>query len=78
MTDLSKADWGRIFAKAWLDPAFKAAFEADPRAAIAKYADELDIDPKADFVPAAPDGVTEAQLKDMLSGNDQFEHMYCC
>jgi hypothetical protein len=78
MTDLSKADWGRIFAKAWLDPEFKTAFEADPRAAIARYADDLDIDAAADFIPPAPDGVTEQALKDMLAGDTTFDHMYCC
>ncbi|MEK8018497.1 MAG: hypothetical protein VSS75_016630 [Candidatus Parabeggiatoa sp.] len=33
-TYLSNFQWGQIFAKAWTDPAFKKAFELNPRQAV--------------------------------------------
>jgi hypothetical protein len=34
---LSDKDWGKIHAKAWLDPKFRALLEKDPTAAIREY-----------------------------------------
>lgn len=37
MAQLSDKDWGKIHAKAWLDPKFRALLESDPTAAIRAY-----------------------------------------
>jgi hypothetical protein len=34
---LSDEDWGKIHAKAWLDPEFRALLESDPTGAIRAY-----------------------------------------
>lgn len=79
MTVLTEADWGRIFAKAWSDPNFAAAYEDDPRAAIKKHANELDIDPAAGFsFPPLPDGVSKEQAKSIAEGSVKPQPMYCC
>ena len=79
MTALTDTDWGRIFAKAWTDPDFKAAFEEDPRAAIQKHAEALDLDPAAKFsFPDMPEGMTEEKAKSIAEGSAKPEPMYCC
>lgn len=80
MTKLTPPDWNKIFARAWTDPDFRAAYEADPRAAIQKYGPEMNIDPKADFsFPSMPDGVTHEKAKAVAEGSDELPGaMYCC
>jgi hypothetical protein len=79
MTALTEIDWGRIFAKAWTDPAFKAAYEADPRAALRSYAAELDVDPDASFsFPPMPAKMDDATIKAMAEGSAHPQPMYCC
>lgn len=79
MAAITQKDWGRIHAKAWSDPAFAKAFEADPRAAIKKYGAELDIDPDADFrFQDRPDHISDASAKAMAEGTEAPEPMYCC
>ncbi len=41
MAELTNADWGKIHAKAWLDPEFRKLLETDPTAAIKKYGREV-------------------------------------
>lgn len=79
MTALTETDWGRIFAKAWSDPDFRAAYEDDPRAALTKYADALDIAPDAKFTfPTMPSGMSEDDAKSVAEGSSKPESMYCC
>lgn len=35
--ELTNADWGKIHAKAWREPAFKTKLEEDPTAAVREY-----------------------------------------
>ncbi|MEP5732071.1 MAG: hypothetical protein ABJL67_22165 [Sulfitobacter sp.] len=79
MTTLTEADWGRIFAKAWSDDAFRAAYEDDPRAAISKFAEELNIDPKAAFsFPPMPEDMDADKAKAIAEGSAKPQPMYCC
>lgn len=79
MTQLTENDWGRIFAKAWSDPAFREAYEADPRGAIQKHAEELDLDPNAKFsFPEMPKEMSEDQAKEIAEGSAKPQPMYCC
>lgn len=41
MADISGEDWGKIHAKAWLDPAFRKLLETDPTEAIKVYGNEV-------------------------------------
>lgn len=80
MTALTPPDWNKLFARAWTDPAFREAYEADPRAALKKYGAEMDIDPDAAFsFPPMPDGVDHDKAKAVAQGSDDLpEPMYCC
>ena len=79
MTTLTESDWGRIFAKGWTDPGFHAEFESDPRAALTKYAKDLNIDPNAKFsVPAKSSNISDADAKQMAEGSIDPHPMYCC
>lgn len=79
MTTLTNADWGRIFAKAWSDSDFRAAYEADPRAAVKKYAGELNLDPDAAFsFPPMPGHMDAEKAKAIAEGSADPEPMYCC
>ena len=70
MSKLTEADWGRIFAKGWSDEKFRAAYEADPRAAIKEYAKELDIDPNASFsFPPMPADMEAEKAKAIAEGS---------
>jgi hypothetical protein len=83
---LSATQWGRIFAKAWLDESFKAHLESDPRSAIAAHRDELGI--PEDFLvqkmPSKPADYTDKQLEEIRKGAmplhaaDGLQAMYCC
>ncbi len=79
MTKLTDTDWGRIFAKAWANDDFRKAYEADPRAAVAKHADDLNIDPNAAFsFPPMPDHMNDEKAKAIAEGSADPEPMYCC
>ena len=41
MAALTKADWGKIHAKAWSDAKFRKLLESDPTKAVRKYGREV-------------------------------------
>ncbi|HEY7247553.1 MAG TPA: hypothetical protein VH678_27080 [Xanthobacteraceae bacterium] len=41
MAVLTDREWGRIYAKAWTDPAFRKLLETDPTQAIKAYGREV-------------------------------------
>ncbi|WP_425043522.1 hypothetical protein [Primorskyibacter sp. S87] len=79
MTALTEQDWGRIFAKAWSDPGFRAAYEKDPRSAVREHAASLGLDPDAKFsFPDKPSNMSDEHAKDIAEGKATIHPMYCC
>jgi hypothetical protein len=79
---VSKHDWNRLYAKAWLDDSFRKLLETDPTKALQQYAAEhgqnwqklLEVEPK-------PQNVSEDAIQKVVGGkreNDDCPPPACC
>ena len=74
MSEISNEEWGKIHAKAWRDPKFRALLESDPTAAIKQYGKEVGkLYTKIVKLEARPPDVSDADLDQA----DQFPPACC-
>lgn len=74
---LSGHDWGRIMAKAWSDPQFKANLERDPTGTVSEYVKATwpDREYKNIFhIHDKPDDLSTDQVQDICDGKTQMHH----
>jgi hypothetical protein len=79
--EISNHDWGRIHAKAWLDPAFRHKLETDPTSALREFAKDHGLAAqRLVCVEDRPKDLTDDQLKEIVEGRATFEHsvIACC
>ncbi len=77
---VTPAEWGRIIAHAWIDPAFAHELSIDPAMAAKKF---LGLDPHAEVrvfeVPARPSDLSQPQVEDIRDGTTvAFMPLYSC
>jgi hypothetical protein len=82
MAGPNAAQWARIYAKAWLDEAFKNKLQTNPKAALAEAAQELGVQ-QWDHVfelPPPPPELGKDQLQKLVSGESVgfVEAPKCC
>ena len=78
---LTRGEWGRIIANAWLDPTFAQELSKDPAKAAKNF---LGLDPKSEVtvfeIPAKPGDLVDLQLEDVRSGRTTTMVIpyFCC
>ena len=78
---ITRGEWGRIIATAWLDPTFAHELSTDPSKAVKSF---LALDPDSEVIvfeiPAKPGDLADSQLEDVRSGRSttMVIPFYCC
>jgi hypothetical protein len=68
---LDSAVWGKIYAQAWLDPAFHEQLETDPTAAVRAFCRDHGISlegVRIVRITSRPGDLTDTQLTDVVKG----------